>query len=124
MSGTEVTEDVKTLRELNDTFIEAFRKGSWDMLSPILSPGFTYTDGNTGAVTDIETYAASLQANPVPDLVFDEVVVHVDGDAAIVSARTSVTPGKYSRYVDSYARRDGQWVCHHASVWRLQPATG
>jgi ketosteroid isomerase-like protein len=114
--------DTQVLLELNDQFIEAFRKGSWKMLEPILSPSFAYLDGNTGEVTELEAYAKSLDGSPVPDLTFDQVVVHVDGDAAVVSARTSVTPGRYSRYVDSYERRDGRWTCYHACVWRLQPS--
>jgi len=114
-------DDTKVLLELNERFIESFRQGSWEMLEPILSPSFTYLDGNTGEVTEIESYAKSLQSGAVPTLTIDQVVVHVDGDAAIVSARTSVQPGRYSRYVDSYERRDGRWTCYHACVWRLQP---
>ena len=113
-------DDTKVLLELNDKFIEAFRQGSWSMLEPILSPSFAYTDGNTGEVTELDAYAKSLDGSPVPALTFDQVVVHVDGDAAVVSARTSVQPGRYSRYVDSYERRDGHWICYHACVWRLQ----
>jgi hypothetical protein len=33
--------DTETLTELNRQFIEAFRQGSWDLLEPILSPGFS-----------------------------------------------------------------------------------
>ena len=115
-------DDIEVLRQLNDRFIEAFRQGSWDLLAPILSPSFAYLDGNTGEVTAIDAYAKSLQGSPVPALTIDQVAVHVDGDAAVVSARTSVQPGRYSRYVDSYERRDGRWTCYHACVWRLQPA--
>ena len=113
-------DDTAVLLELNERFIEAFRHGSWEMLAPILSPSFAYLDGNTGELTYRDAYAKSLDGSPVPDLAFDQVAVHVDGDAAIVSARTSVQPGRYSRYVDSYERRDGSWICYHACVWRLQ----
>jgi len=113
-------DDTQVLVELNDQFIEAFRQGSWKMLEPILSTSFAYLDGNTGEVTERDAYAKSLEGSPVPSLTFDQVVVHVDGDAAVVSARTSVQPGRYSRYVDSYERRDSRWTCYHACVWRLQ----
>lgn len=113
--------DTQALIDLNDRFIDACRQGSWEKLQQVLTPGFSYTNGNTGEVLDIEPY--SKLVTPAPDLVIDQVVVHVDGDAGIVSARSSAMPGTYSRYVDSYRRVDGEWLCYHASVWRLQPTT-
>ncbi len=112
-------DDAKVLIDLNEQFIEAFRLGSWETLRPILSPGFVYLDGRTGKVTQLDHYIEDLDGHPLPTLTFDQVVVHVDGDAAVVSARTSATPGRYSRYVDSYERRDGEWRCYHACVWPL-----
>lgn len=115
-------DDTAVLTELNERFIESFRQGSWQMLKPILSPSFSYLNGATGETLAIEPYAESLEGNPVPALTIDQVVVHVDGDSAVVSARTSREAGRYSRYVDTYERRDGSWVCTHACVWPLQPA--
>lgn len=111
--------DREALWEQNRKFIEACRRGSWEMLSPILSPGFSYTDGRTGEVWPLDRYIQDLRSHPAPDLAIDQVVVHVDGDAAIVSARSSSRPGQHNRYVDTYARRDGAWTCIHASVWPL-----
>lgn len=109
-------DDTAELTRLNDHFIEACRQGSWEMLSQILSPDFAYLDGNTGEVVEREPYSKAL--GPAPTLTIDQVVVHVDGDTAIVSARSSIHPGRYSRYIDTYARRDNGWVCVHACVWR------
>jgi hypothetical protein len=114
-----VNDDVAVLTELNRQFIEAFCKGSWEILEPILSPGFRYLDGKTGEQWELPRYIEDLRAHPVPTLVIDQVVIHIDGDAAVVSARTSVRPEKYNRYVDSYERRDGKWTCYHACVWPL-----
>jgi ketosteroid isomerase-like protein len=116
-----MADDVATLTELNERFIEAVRQGSWEMLEPILSPGFTYLDGNTGQTRDLPPYREMLAANPAPDLAIDQLAVHVDGDAAIVSARTAsaTRSGRHSRYLDSYQRRGDRWVCVHACVWRL-----
>jgi hypothetical protein len=116
-----VADDTAILTELNEQFIEAVRQGSWDMLEPILSTSFTYLDGNTGDVTDLSPYRDMIRSSPAPDLAIDQVAVHVDGDTAIVSARTSsaTRPGRFSRYLDTYHRRDGGWVCVHACVWRL-----
>jgi Domain of unknown function (DUF4440) len=110
----------QVLTELNLQFIEAFRQGSWELLEPILSPSFSYLDGTTGEVWAHQRYVDNLREHPAPALTIDQLSVHVDGDAAVVSARTSRQPGNYNRYVDTYERRDGSWVCIHACVWPLQ----
>jgi hypothetical protein len=112
-------DDTKVLTDLNLQFIEAFRQGSWELLEPILSKSFSYLDGATGEVWDQERYIENLRRNPSPSLAIDQVVVHVDGNTAVVSARTS-RPDRSGRYVDTYARRDDGWVCVHACVWPLQ----
>jgi len=118
--GGVAMEDTEALRKLNIRFIEAFRDGSWQMLQPILSPSFQYLDGATGEAWSHERYVENLEAHPSPSLSFDQLAIHVDGNTAAVSARTSRRPGKYSRYVDTYERRGDGWVCVHACVWPLQ----
>jgi hypothetical protein len=113
-------DDIAVLEDLNSRFIEAFRRGSWELLEPVLSPSFAYLDGATGEVWPYERYVENLRGNPAPSLTIDQVVVHVDGDPAVVSARTSRGPGTYSRYVDTYERRGSGWLCIHACVWPLQ----
>lgn len=113
-------DDTKVLAELNERFIDSFRHGSWEMLEPILSPTFSYLDGASGEVVGVDRYSEALDGNPSPTLVIDQVVVHVDGDTAIVSARSSRQPGAYSRYVDTYERREDGWRCVHACVWPLR----
>lgn len=112
-------DDTETLLTLNDRFIEAFRLGSWATLEPILAPSFRYLDGATGELWDLERYRDALDGKASPGLAIDQVVVHTAGDTAIVSARSSRRPGRYSRYVDTYERRDGGWACVHACVWPL-----
>jgi hypothetical protein len=112
-------DDIETLTELNRRFIEAFRLGSWEHLQPILSPSFSYLDGAAGEVWTQERYRADLLNNPLPSLGIDEVIVHVDGDVAVLSARSSLSPGQHNRYVDTYVRSDDGWRCIHACVWPL-----
>jgi hypothetical protein len=113
-------DDTQLLTELNSQFIEAFRQGSWELLKPILSPSFSYLDGATGEVWAHDRYVAELRSHPSPALAIDQLAVHVDGNTAVVSARTSGKAGSYNRYVDTYERRDGGWRCVHACVWPLQ----
>jgi Domain of unknown function (DUF4440) len=113
-------DDITILTDLNERFIEAFRKGSWEVLRPILSPSFSYMDGTTGEVWPMERYIANLEGNPLPSIGIDQVRVHVDGDTAVVSSRSFTRPGRYSRYIDTYGRLGNAWLCVHACVWPLQ----
>jgi hypothetical protein len=106
----------QALTKLNEQFIEAFRQGSWELLETILSPSFAYLDGESGETWTHERHVATLRAHPVPALAIDQLSVHVDGDTAVASARTSRKPGRYSRYVDSHDRRGGEWRCVHSCV--------
>jgi hypothetical protein len=116
-------DDINALADLNGRFIEAFRQGSWELLEPILSPTFSYLDGGTGEVWTQERYIADLRANPLPTLRIDQVMFHVDGQVAVVSARSFRQPGLWNRYVDTYVRQEVGWRCTHACVWPLPVGT-
>lgn len=84
-------EDTAELVARNEHFIAACRRGSWTQLRPILGADFRYLDGRTGNLWNQPSYISDLEANPAPSLAIDEVVVHVAGDTAVVSARTTAT---------------------------------
>jgi Domain of unknown function (DUF4440) len=117
-------DDVAALTACNKQFIEACRHGSWDELRVILGSDFHYLDGATGETWTQQRYVEDLRESPSPSLGIDEVAIHVAGDVAIVSARTrtDVTPRLRNRYLDTYARRGGRWLCVHACVWPLADA--
>lgn len=115
-------DDVAALSELNRQFVDAFRQGSWKILQPVLSPSFRYLDGATGELWALPRYIDDLRSHPVPTIEIDQVVVHVEGDVAIASARSSTRPGQFNRYVDAYRRRNGSWLCYSACVWPLPSA--
>ena len=110
-------DDSAQLGLLNEQFIEAFRQGSWELLEPILAPSFSYLDGATGEIWEHTRYIDSLRSHPAPKLALDQVVIHVAGDTAGVSGRTSRQPGSYRRYLDTYERRAEGWRCVVACVW-------
>ncbi len=114
-------DDIAVLSAHNEHFIDACRQGSWEQLRPILGSDFRYLDGRTGECWDQIRYAADLRHHPAPSLTIDEVVIHVAGNTAVVSARTrsDTRPGRRNRYLDTYERRDGHWLCVHACVWPL-----
>jgi len=111
--------DVQALTVLNDRFVEAFRRGSWEHLQPVLSPSFRYLDGGTGELWPTERYVDDLRANAAPTLATDQLAVHVSGDVAVVSARSTTGDGRFNRYVAVYQRSEGGWTCHSACVWPL-----
>jgi len=119
-------DDIAALTARNEHFIDACREGSWERLRVILDSEFRYLDGRTGETWDEDRYVADLRDNPAPSLVIDEVVIHVAGDTATVSARTrsAARPGRPNRYLDTYRRRDGHWLCVHACVWPLPAERG
>jgi hypothetical protein len=113
-------DDVERLTKLNRQFIDGFRVGSWPMVDEILAPDFVYTDGATGRTLDRAGYRALL-TGPNPTLSFDDVAVHLFGDVAAVTGRTTregVTP---RRYVDTWVRSAGDpgWLCVHGCIWPL-----
>ena len=113
-------DDIGRLAQLNDQFVDAWRKGAWEMLDPILAAGFQYLDGTTGQIIDRAAYADELRHGAQPNITFDQVVIHAIGDVAVVSARTSDRPGRHSRYIDTYERSENGWRCIHACVWPLR----
>jgi hypothetical protein len=78
-------------------------------------------DGGTGQTWHSRRCAADLQANSAPVRRFDELVTDVAGQTATVSARAhrEDPAGQANRYLDTYARRDGRWLCTHVCVWPL-----
>jgi hypothetical protein len=116
-------DDVERLADRNLRFIEAWRQGSWPMLEPIVSRSFCYLDGATGEAWNMECYIKELTKHPDSALVIDQVVILVDGDTAVVSARSAspTRPGQAHRYIDTYARSGDDWLCIHACVWPLLP---
>ena len=56
-----MADDVAVLTELNEQFIEAVRRGSWEMLAPLLSPGFFFLNGATGEVVEREPYRQMIE---------------------------------------------------------------
>ncbi len=102
-------DDIATLTELDLWFIEAFRGGSWELLPAepfaiFLVPGWSH-----GEVWTEERYIENLRNNPLPSIEIDQVVIHIDGDVAVVSARSSSSSELHNRYVDTYTRGEDAW---------------
>jgi hypothetical protein len=118
--GGEAIDDTEVLIKLNLQFIEAFRKGSWELLEPILSPSFSYLDGATGEVWAHERYVENLRSHAAPALTIDQVRWTWTAHRRRLGSHVEQTGRAYSRYVDTYERRGDDWLCIHTSVWPLR----
>lgn len=114
MTGS--VDDELELRARNERFIGAFRIGSLEDLDAVLDPSFVVVDGTTGAYADREAYRARL-TGPVPGLALDDVAVHVTGDTAVVTGRTTRDGARFARYVDVWRRTDDGWRCVLGCNW-------
>jgi hypothetical protein len=117
--GDDVDHDGTRLHALDERFIAACRAGSWARLRVILAEDFRYLDGRAGQRWDEARDVADLQANPSLSLRSGEPVIHMAGQTATVRARGDGRPGRGSRCLGTYARRDGRWLCVHAFAWPL-----
>jgi hypothetical protein len=113
-------DDVATLTELNRQVVEAFQRGSAEELRELFSPSFTYLDGATGEVWCANRFLQDVVDHPSPTVRFDQLVIHVDGNTAAVSARSLRLPNSSRRYLDTYERRNGGWECVHSCAWPLE----
>ena len=113
-------DDVAILTELNQQFVEACRRGSCEQLRSMFSPSFTYLNGATGEVWGTTRFLQDVVENPSPSVRIDQLVIHIDGNTAAVSARSLRLPNSSNRYLDTYERRNGEWRCVHSCAWPLE----
>ena len=73
--------------------------------APLLARSCSYLNGATGKTCDMERYVKHLKENLALSLTIDQVVIHVDGDTAVVSARAWPRPSQTNRYLETYERR-------------------
>ncbi|MFD2263754.1 nuclear transport factor 2 family protein [Lacibacterium aquatile] len=122
-----MSDDLALVTDLNSRFIAAVAAGDRDALESFFAPNFTFMAGETGEVWDIERFFATVCVPGSYDyLTFDQLYIRIDGDCATVSARTKsrrtidgVKTEVEARFVDNYARLNGQWRCVFAGLWRL-----
>jgi ketosteroid isomerase-like protein len=120
-------DDLALVTALNSRFIKAVEAGDRAALESFFAPNFTFMVGETGEIWDIERFFATVCVPGTYDyLTFDQLYIRIDGDCATVSARTEsrrLVEGEkttvQARFVDNYARLEGQWRCVFAGLWRL-----
>jgi ketosteroid isomerase-like protein len=116
------TSDHQTLVDLNENYIRSVQESDVRWFEAHLSADFLNTNPD-GSMVDRAGFLAQI-AKPVTirGLRCEDVRVRLEGDVAIVHARTTYArpdgqPGA-GRYTDIWARRQGRWICIAAHVTR------
>ena len=116
-------DDVATLAELNEAYLESVKMGDVDRFREILADDFLCSAAD-GSVLD-KTRFLVLTGGPrtLRHLSGSDVRIRLFGDVAIIHAATTYTTMQgldgHGRYTDIWAKRDGVWRAVAAHVTRL-----
>lgn len=116
-------DDVQTLTQLNDDYIQSVRSSDVKRFDEILAGDFLCTQADGTLIDRAQSLAQAASPTTAHGLQVHDVNVRLLGDAAaIVHAATTFThpdgrPGR-GRYTDIWARREGRWVAVAAQFMR------
>ena len=115
-------DDLSTLLQLNDAYIDAVRTSNVTRFSEILAEDFLCTLADGTLLDRAEFLAHAAKPTTAQGLQAHDVNIRVLGDMAIVHAATTFThpDGRAGRgrYTDVWARREGRWLAVAAQVGR------
>lgn len=122
MPSTNEQSDLAILERLNREYIASVQASAVAWFEANLAPDFVNSNPD-GSLVDRAGFLAQI-ARPanVSQLEAHDVRIRLLGDVALIHARTAYLkpdgqPGA-GRYTDTWARRDGRWVCVAAHVTR------
>lgn len=125
-----VGDDLTVLRELNESYVDAFRRADVAWYDAHLSQDYVvvYGDGTfhdrNSALWDFSqpSYATHMKSFPV-----DKVRIRRFGDVALIHAENAYErkDGRkgINRYTDIWTKKNGRWVCVAAHITVHKPAT-
>ena len=117
--------DEEELIELQNAWMDAWRRQDRVRLDEILAPEFTLTSARTDRLVDRAEWLSLLDTVRNESFVYSDFLIDVFGDAAIVHSRLSqvATVGDQRwdatfALTDVWIRRDGRWqvVARHSST--------
>jgi len=118
-----MTTDQATLEALNREYIRSVGEADVRWFDANLAPDFVNSNPDCSLVDRAGFLAQIGRGSTVKNLAFEDVLIRVLGDGALIHARTTYTqadgqPGA-GRYTDVWARRGASWMCVAANVTRL-----
>ena len=120
-----MTDDEQTLIDLQNDWMDAWKRQDRDRLGELLAPEFTLTSARSDQLVDRDAWLGLLDQVRNESFQYSDFVVHVFGDAAVVKSRldqvASVGGQPWNAtfmLTDVWIRRDGRWqvVARHSST--------
>jgi ketosteroid isomerase-like protein len=115
-------DDEEILEQLNRDYVRAVQDSDVARFEELLAPDFMNRNPD-GALIDRAAFLKQIARGPgITGLQPHDVHIQPVGDVAIIHARTAYTKQDGDRgagwYTDTWARRDGKWLCVAAHVSR------
>ena len=105
--------DIETLTTLNHDFVKSVQGADVKRFDEILAKDFLFTNPDSSLYNRAEFL--DLIGARISELPEDQVNVRLFGDFAIIHARIQYRSKagieRIGRYTDTWARRDGKWLC-------------
>lgn len=114
--------DADTLRRLNQNYIRSVEMSDVSYFEEALAEDFVNSNPDGSLVGRADFLAQIARPAGISNLEAHDVRIRLLGDVAIIHARTTYTrldgrPGA-GRYTDTWAKREGRWLCVAAHVTR------
>jgi ketosteroid isomerase-like protein len=117
-----MSDDLNTLRALNQAYLDSVVYGDTQRFGEILSPDFLASMPDGSLLDKSEFLLRTAAPRSLERLDAHDVRIRIEGNVAIIHAATAYTTlsgaeGR-GRYTDIWARRNGQWLAIAAHVTR------
>ena len=107
--------DIETLTTLNHDFVKSAQDADVKRLNEILAKDFLFTNPDSLLYNRSEFLDFIGKGARYSELREDQVNVRLFGDLAVIHARIQYRSKagieRIGRYTDTWARRDGKWLC-------------
>jgi ketosteroid isomerase-like protein len=120
-------DDIEVLRQLNESYVDAFRRSDIAWYDAHLAEDFRVFSGDgshNDRATALANFAKPTFATSMKSFPVDDVRIRRFGDIAIIHAENSyeLKDGRkgVSRYTDVWRKKDGRWLCilAHINVYK------
>ena len=121
-------DDIEVLRELNASYVEAFRNADVAWYAAHLAPDYVVVSSD-GSIKDraaaLADFARPVYAEHIKSFPVDKVRIRRFDDIALVHAENAfeMKDGRVgvNRYTDIWRKRDGKWQCIAAHITMHKP---
>jgi ketosteroid isomerase-like protein len=118
-----MTDDLETLRALNQAYLDSVVHGDVQRFGEILSPDFLCSAPDGALLDKSEFLLRTAAPRTLERLDAHDVRIRIEGNVAIIHGATAYTTlggqDGCGRYTDIWARRNGRWLAVAAHVTRL-----